>query len=740
MVCFREFKFTTLESMIIAHVKPPKNDSEEYSLQSNKDHSEQVANLSAKFAAEFGFAEYARVAALLHDKGKEQQGFQAYIKSVSGYDSALRHYQRTPHAYVGALIAKQLFAREYPFLSPIIIAHHRGLYDWSEFLEKMNSEIPQDVKVDNISANLSIPVSAITDVSNIHHIIRVLFSSLVDADYLDTEAFMNREKSLLRGVKTSLSELLPKLINRLSKLREDSEQTPLNKIRDDIQQLCRNAANKTTGFYSLSVPTGGGKTLSSLLWGMLHAIKNNKKRIIIAIPYTSIITQTAEILRDIFGAENVLEHHSALDNSKFPDDTESLRATLATENWDYPIIVTTNVQLFESIYSNKPSACRKLHNICNSVLILDEVQVLPIDYLQPIIDSLKKYHQLFGVSVLFITASLPAFRSDILDESFADRGAYLHGFESIEEIIPQDMKPYKLLQRAELHFDKEESSYQDIADRICKNNRALCIVNTRKDALNIFNCMPDDTNTFHLSRMMCTAHISSVIKKVKKVLKEDVTTPIKVISTQLIEAGVDIDFPVVFRQKSGLDSIIQAAGRCNREGSIKGLAPVYIFKIENRISIGFIARSVYSLENIGVTHNWFAPEVMTQYFVQFYSRTETFDKIDIANKLYNTSPSFESASKDFKLIDDNVKTVIVNYMDSESLVAKIKEGGASYNIIKQLYQYSVNLRERDFNMLANNNIIEEILPNIYFLPDKAQYKDNIGLTIDSHFLEELLIK
>ena len=243
--------------------------------------------------------------------------------------------------------------------------------------------------------------------NQINHLVRVLFSCLVDADYLDTEKFMNVSSASQRGHHKKLSELQILLEDHFCKLNNNSEDSTVNVIRRCVQEQCIKMSSGENGFYSLTVPTGGGKTLSSLLWAMRHAVCNGQKRIIIAIPYTSIIVQTASVLKSIFGEENVLEHHSQFTIDSIIDKDIRLKAKLASENWDYPIVVTTNVQLFESMFSNKPSDCRKLHNIANSVIILDEVQTLPTDYLQPIVDALKSYQRMFGISVLFTTASQP---------------------------------------------------------------------------------------------------------------------------------------------------------------------------------------------------------------------------------------------------------------------------------------------------------------------------------------------
>lgn len=260
----------------------------------------------------------------------------------------------------------------------------------------------------------------------------MLYSCLVDADYLDTEHFMLPEQFRLRGGKSTVEELLLKLEVYLSNLKRNVSNTEINRIRNEVQQYCIDASEDDVDFYSLTVPTGGGKTLSSVLWALRHANKNGLRRIIIAIPYTSIITQTAATLRNIFGDENVLEHHS---NVNLMDENEgSQRLKLATENWDYPIVVTTNVQLFESLFSNKPSDCRKLHNIVNSVLILDEVQTLPMGFLQPIVDTLDTLKRVFNVSILFTTASQPVLNGRIEGTN------PLVGFDAlpqIKEIVPQ---------------------------------------------------------------------------------------------------------------------------------------------------------------------------------------------------------------------------------------------------------------------------------------------------------------
>lgn len=383
-----------------------------WQLQSNEEHSENVARLCASFASKFGMGDFGKVLGLLHDKGKESDAFQTYIRYNSGYDTTHRPPTEHNHAYVGGIIANQLYGKSaHNFFVNQIISHHSGLHDTDEVDCAIEKPLPKGVDADVDKIALKAP-SIKCNNNNFNHLARALFSCLVDADYLDTEQFMDSGRADRRGRSAALADLLPKLESFLEDMEKSAPDTELNRLRNKIQRRCDEMSQTDCGFYSLTVPTGGGKTLSSLLWATKHAMRNGQKRIIIAIPYTSIIVQTASILKRIFGEENVLEHHSNYE----PDDKDEVLADqirLATENWDYPIIVTTNVRLFESMHSNKPSACRKLHNIVNSVLILDEVQTLPTAFLKPIVDALKAYNSLFGVSVLFTTASQPVLNNRI---------------------------------------------------------------------------------------------------------------------------------------------------------------------------------------------------------------------------------------------------------------------------------------------------------------------------------------
>lgn len=727
---------------IISHIY--KDDKDCWHIQSNKQHLEGVARLSESFADEFGMGSWGRALGLLHDKGKERKSFQDYIRQNSGLEPEIHCSLEHNHAFVGGILAKSIYGKgAESLLCNQIISHHSGLHDYCQIEETLKKDIPSDVNRCVEKIQLNRPPFSLSPIkgckgmtSDANHLSRMLFSCLVDADYLDTELFMDEQSARKRINGISLQSLLPLLETYIDNLQKKGNESEVNAIRNQIQERCASMSNVEKGFYSLTVPTGGGKTLSSLVWALRHAVHHGMKRIIIAIPYTSIIVQTASILKQIFGEEAVLEHHSNFDLLSLKSKEMQHKAKLATENWDYPIVVTTNVQLFESMFSNKPSDCRKLHNIVNSVIILDEVQTLPTDYLQPIVDALKSYQRMFGISVLFTTASQPVLSG--LIEGCNPKAAF-QGIDNITEIMPKEYVLHDKLRRVRLEIDNTGSTYDEIADRLSQHNKVLCIVNTRNDAREIFERLPKEGMTIHLSRMMCPRHVSKAIQEIKQALSDNSETVIRVVATQLIEAGVDIDFPVVYRQEAGLDSILQAAGRCNREGKLD-MATTYVFSlsVEHKLYGSIIDANNARLNMINV-NDWFAPDTMTEYFRQLYSRKETFDKKDIKTLLYKPKEMcFAEAAKDFRLIEETGKTVYVNMDNSLELVERLKNDGITYSLMKQLSQYSVNIHERDFLKLWSYGAIEEVIEGIYVVNDRAQYDENIGLRLDNHWMNEIL--
>ena len=734
------------EPKYISHLRPSNEDCQnDWLFQSNDDHQIGVSKLAEKFAAAFDCAHLGAMMGLLHDKGKEQSAFQLYIRKISGYMPQIRVAPRTPHAYVGALLAKELYPRLFPLLAQPIAAHHAGLYDSCDFEDVMIKSIPKDVTHTDCVFNedsLKPPFQLSLDSSN--HVIRMLFSCLVDADYLDTERFMNEEAYLQRGKHASLVELLPKLESFLHDLSAKAPATKLNKLRAQIQDVCLRKSEGDPGFYSLTVPTGGGKTLASLLWAMKHAVKYGKERIVIAIPYTSIIVQTAATLRKIFGDENVCEHHSNFDPEEVWKNKKNfsklaMQQRLATENWDYPIIVTTNVQLFESMFSNRPSACRKLHNLANSVLILDEAQTLPREFLQPIIQAMKCYQQLFKTSFLFTTASQPVL---VGNHRGTNPKVVFTGLENVTEIIPSSWNLHEKLRRVSLRFDTQLSSYEDIADRLSQFDRVLCIVNTRNDAAEIFNRLPDEGHTYHLSRRMCPLHIQKTIEEIRHDLQDPSAKVVRAVATQLIEAGVDIDFPVVFRQEAGLDSILQAAGRCNREGKL-GISDTYVFKLNKPLPKGMLSSANSARKNMKEATDWFAPETMSDYFLHLYALCDSFDKKKIMKSLTPNrrfGMEFQQAASDFKLIDDKGRNIVVNYENSLELIERLKKEGFSYELSKKLGKFMVNIHDTDFKALLQGGLLEEVIEGLFVLSERKQYDEKTGLTTQNHWMDEILIQ
>lgn len=735
------------DKLVISHLYQNKEDGQ-WVIQTNDEHQKGVAKIAASFAEPFGLSSWGYALGILHDKGKERMAFQQYIRKANGIPTDdNRYYDEHTHAFVGGILAKELMGKVgQDLLVNQIISHHTGLHDYIDVEETLQEkQLPKEINKDNIDIDKSRMIRELEEfgkvilkgeIEHLHHLSRMLFSCLIDADRLDTEMFMSVELWKKRAYSTKVIDLIAKLEAYIQTLQLNAMDSEVNRIRRKVQEQCDKTASGEKGFYSLTVPTGGGKTLSSLSWAMKHAVSHTMSRIIIAIPYTSIIVQTASLLKEVFGEENVLEHHSNFNPDDIKDENIREKAKLATENWDYPIIVTTNVQLFESMFSNRPSDCRKLHNIVNSVIILDEVQTLPADFLQPIVDALKAYQKMFGVSILFTTASQPVLSGEI---EGTNPQVKLKGIERITEIIPDEFALYDKLRRVELDIDDTSKTYEEIAAKVSEHDKVLCIVNTRKDAKELYDRLPDEGVKLHLSRMMCPAHVNETIGKIKALLQDESTPIVRVIATQLVEAGVDIDFPVVFRQESGLDSILQAAGRCNREGK-NSIGRTYVFSLERPIPPGSMSEANDARKNLPKQSDWFAPSTMEEYFRRLYKRKDTFDKKKIACYLYKPRElRFATASNEFKLIDDDSISLIVNWKNSLDLVDELKDSGYTYPLMKRLAQYTVGVRRFAFKELVKAGFVEEILDGVYVLMDKARYNNATGLDISNYRAEEVLI-
>jgi CRISPR-associated endonuclease/helicase Cas3 len=695
-----------------------------------KNHLAQVAEKAAKFAAAFDSADWAWNSGWLHDLGKIANEFQAYLLRENGlddadYDSAGN--SRVNHSSAGAAWAEEkmgpMIGRVLAYLAA---GHHAGLPDYHptdtgnaalqiRLHEGKENLARLGTKVEEFTQDLKrvIKPPAFVKQANFHLWIRMLFSCLVDADFLDTEGFIDPSRGGKRSKFSSLFDLRSKFAIYMERMQKAAPDTPVNTIRREVLQACRDAARNKPGLFSLTVPTGGGKTLSGMAFALDHAVKHGKNCIIYVIPYTSIIEQTAGIFSSIFGPENVIEHHSNLNV-----DNELLSAQLASENWDAPIIVTTNVQFFESLYACKNSRCRKLHNLIDSVVILDEAQLIPSKWLVPCVDILNQLTRHFGVTVILATATQPA----------------LPGLDQSTEIIPDSVNLYKRLVRTEIKIPgdfSQKRTWEDLAEELKQFEQVLCVVNTRRDCYDLFKLMPK--NTIHLSALMCGQHRSKVIQNIKEQLRHGES--IRVISTQLVEAGVDIDFPVVYRALAGLDSIAQASGRCNREGrlnEIEKLGHVVVFIPPKPAPRGILLKGESTTRELATISGFNPqnPEEYKRFFQLFYSKLNDTGAQWLNDRLICDVPDihFRTAGKEFKLIDDqSQQSVLVTYPGNEETLKKLRQEGPSRLISRKLQRFSVNLSQRVFLKAKTDGLVEEIRSGFWLW--KGKYNEQCGVDI-----------
>ena len=540
------------------------------------DHLQAVAVLAAEFAGRFGWAEAARLLGLLHDVGKLSLIFQAYIKNeaTSGGD----------HSSAGARIALDRYgAVAGPMLAAAIAAHHAGLVDGVDLDRRMEEAaglVPPgwETQTGPLPALQALvptrPFNLLAGPKGFakSFLTRMLFSCLVDADFIATERFYAGAEDLPveRGGHSSLAQLRDRLQAHMAGFAAKAEPTPLNALRAKILQHAVDKAALPPGLFTLTVPTGGGKTLASLSFALEHAVRQGLRRIIYVIPYTSIIEQTAQVFQGALQArDDILEHHASFDwerartTRRADDEAPGALAKLqrAAENWDVPIVVTTAVQFFESLFANRPSRCRKLHNIAGSVVVLDEAQTLPVHLLKPCMAAIDELARHYGTSIVLCTATQPALR---VADGFKDGG---FAIDDERELAPDPAGLYRSLRRVAVERLPEPVEDAVIAARFAEQPQMLCIVNTRGHARQLFEAIRDLPGAVHLTTLMCPRHRRQVLADLRQRLKDG--QPVRLVSTSLIEAGVDIDFPEVWRAAAGIDSIAQAAGRCNREGKLK---------------------------------------------------------------------------------------------------------------------------------------------------------------------------
>ena len=752
----------------IAHVRALEDGS--YETQPLLDHLHGVAELAQSYAERITdypeLGEIGYLLGLLHDLGKYQEGFQRYIRQQSGLDPTLNGW-RTPHSPAGARYAYDLkqaggSQQLLKILSLCIGAHHRGLYNDSEWRGQVVSSSdtkravanlvkglrPEALQLEELLHKASLDKVATMwdklDEEDYQLLVRMLFSCLVDADFLDTERFMSPDKSLVRqSAKASLEQMLAQLEEYVSHFNREGR---INEARAAFLDQCRtHGRTAKRKIYSLTLPTGAGKTVSSMMWALEHAIAQGCERIIYVIPYTSIITQTAQTFRDIFGADQVLEHHSDVDAKERSD--EALEYTkLMTENWDVPLVVTTNVQFFESLYAHRVSRCRKLHNICNSVVVFDEVQMFPPRLLNPILRVVESLHYAFRVEPLFCTATLPVFDKNILSDSKRIGHEFFFLKERIQEVVPYDAERFAPFDKVRYHWDPLRLSTEELAERLGEHKSFLCIVNSRKDAARLHAALKAQDKSseglIHLSRRMCSAHIQERIEEIRHRLKDG--EPVRVVSTPLVEAGVDLDFPVVYRAMAGLDSVMQAAGRCNREGRMAEPGEVYIFRLTDGTDIpGEMSWAQGALEDLldRLTEQG-APQraEIERYYQAFYNDVDCFDNKkdkEVSKLLWDEGDDrceglrfeYETASENFRYIENQDTPIVIPYGDAGKAIIKKLQSNLplTRQEYRQMNRLTVGLKRKDCLTLEGNTSVNE--NGIAYLTNDKLYSSETGIQI-----------
>ena len=711
--------------------------------QTVKAHLEAVSQQCGKFANAFGAGKQGAWIGLAHDIGKCSAAFQKRLQGGARVDHATAGAVECLKADSSALWAAECVA-----------GHHSGLLDlgdrnaqpgeaslWGRMKKGVSPDgIPRYTSPLSLLPPPAAPPGYGQDPLTDSFLIRMLYSCLVDADFLDTEHFMS-PGSVRRDGGEALSVLWERLMEKQVRPwldAADSENPPLSgrragirKKRCEILRACMDAGTRPRGLYTLTVPTGGGKTVSSMAFALRHALTHGMSRVIYVIPYTSIIEQTAEIFRDIFGTENVLEHHSGAVRERMTGDEDyeesrrETQAALATENWDAPIIVTTAVQFFESLYANRPGKCRKLHNIANSAIIFDEAQTLPTPHLLPCAAAIANLVKQFRATAVLCTATQPA-----LDGFFRE-----YGIEP-KEICPDAEALYEQFRRVTFQ-NAGTLDAEKLAESLRAFPQALCIVNSRRAAREVYEKLPEE-GSYHLSTLMYPVHRRATLDEIKRRLSEGL--PCRVVSTSLVEAGVDVDFPAVWREMAGLDSILQAAGRCNREGRRSAEESVVtVFDGVSRTpdmlkqNIG-AAREV--LRN-GVQAD--APETIARYFQSYldFAGREALDTTRVV-KAFREGLPFRTVAENFHMIDSPTKTVYIPQGDGAKLLEQLRFAEPSRSLYRKLGQYAVNVYERQYKELLDAGSLEPPDDNSAVLRDGTKYSQETGLSVETgelRFLE-----
>ena len=710
-----------------AHVRESADGNKEY--QTVAQHLTGTAELCRSFAAAFGAEADGELAGLAHDIGKCTDAFQ---------DRLLNDGPIVDHATAGAMACAMRGNR---YASACVAGHHGGLPDFGNmrtarkddgtFYGRLLKGRDEQCLERCGESGVTLPPPTVSAAQKLDPLqasfwTRMLYSCLVDADFLDTEQFMNGERG--RGGYDDI----PTLLARLQAYIEPWQQpkTELNRLRCEILNTCLNTGSKPKGIYTLTVPTGGGKTVASLAFALRHAAEHGMQRVIYVIPYTSIIDLNAQVFRDILGSGNVLEHHSGVQfDLSDGAPTEDVRKALAAENWDMPVVVTTAVQLFESMYAARSSRCRKLHNLANSVIIFDEAQMLPLPHLRPCVAAMASLAEQFHSTVVLCTATQPSL-DDLLHTYAPDR--------PVTELCPQTAALYDRFRRVTF---RQVGTLTDeaLAEHLGGQRQVLCIVNSRKAAQSLYALLPSE-GSYHLSTLMIPAQRQALLGEIRERLRRD--EPCRVVSTSLIEAGVDVDFPAVYRELAGLDSVMQAAGSCNREGKRPAdESVVTIFERTELPPLLFQSAIGAAREALGEDRDPAAPETMAQYFHSLRDLSgDALDKQGVikafTQDIEGCEFPFRTVAETFHLIDQNTYTVYIPYGEGATLLRQLQDGECSKGLYRKLGRYAVSVYDKHFQALYNAGAlltareVPALDSDSAILTDLTLYSETMGLSLE----------
>ena len=740
-------------------------------------HLQEVATRARQFGDRFGAGALARLAGLWHDLGKASEAFQRDVlgahddeaASDAEGDAARGGRRGVDHSTLGARVAA-LTLKNHPagrLLAHVIAGHHGRLPDWDHpgpgrslrdrldpAAYRVHPPMPMPPglmdPVDAAACNIGLqPTDGPTpDAFQLAMLTRMLFSALVDADRLETEKFMNPDAARSRpgpiGIDT-LRDALGRYLDGLVASRPTGP-SPVDAHRAAVLDRCRRRAADPPGLFSLTVPTGGGKTLASLGFALDHAAAHGLDRVVYALPFTSIIEQTADTFRRVFHDlpdHAVLEHHSNLD----PDGParRSLTAQLAAENFDSPVVVTTNVQLFESLFSSHAGTCRKLHRLAGSVIVLDEAQAIPPLLLRPVLTAIQELTRNYRCTVLLCTATQPAIHR---------REDFPIGLEGVREIIPDPRGLYHAMRRVEVSEVGPKTDDQLIR-QLADHPQVLCIVNTRRHATQLAQSLQQHGEVLHLSALMCPQHRSERVAEIRRRLSQN--QPCRVVSTQVIEAGVDVDFPVVYRALAGFDSIAQAAGRCNREGRAhRGRVVVFTPEACHRPAASMRAHVEAAAELLDRHRgDLLSLQATADYFEHAYWRhrhegQRPWDHRDVMGCFemqHRPVLQFREADARFRWIDSVTTPVVVPYgpLGRELVHHLLTADQPDWQLLRRAQRYSVSVYDHQLTQLRENTTVTPCFPDprnanptappapprFWALTNPEAYDPQLGLQLDA---------